>query len=70
MSYELKEIKLAAYNQTELPDMSPDERFLYQGLGYCYEWYRCNPQDKEDCDKLAAHYIKYFWEGKLHHDST
>ena len=60
MSYQLKDIKVAAFNQTPLPDMTQREKNLYQGLGYCYEWYRCHPEDKEDCDKLAQHYINFF----------
>lgn len=61
MSYTLSEIKLAAYNWTELPDMTRNERSLWQCLGYCYEWYRCHPEDKQECDKLAADYIKFYF---------
>ena len=60
MGYKLSEIKVAAYNQTPLPDMTQKETYLYQGLGYCYEWYRGHPEDKADCDRLAQHYIEFF----------
>ena len=44
--------------------MTRDERDLWMGLGYCYEWYRAHPEDKEECDKLAQHYTEFFWKGK------
>lgn len=44
--------------------MTRDERNLWMGLGYCYEWYRTHPEDKEACDELARKYIKYYWKGK------
>lgn len=37
MSYPLAEIKVAAFNWTELPGMTASERALWMGLGYCYE---------------------------------
>ena len=40
--------------------MTRDERDLWMGLGYCYEWYRGHPEDKEECDKLARNYIRYY----------
>lgn len=40
--------------------MTRDERDLWMGLGYCYEWYRAHPEDKEECDKLARNYIRYY----------
>lgn len=44
--------------------MTRDERSLWMGLGYCYEWYRAHPEDKEECDKLAQQYTEFFWKGK------
>ena len=35
MSRTLSEIKMAAYNWVELPDMTQKERLLWMGLGYC-----------------------------------
>lgn len=64
MSRTLSEIKMAAYNWVELPDMTTQERLLWMGLGYCYEWYRCHPEDKAACDELAKFYIRYFREGE------
>ena len=65
MSYTLSEIKLAAYNWEPLPDAKESEKTLWQGLGYCYEWYRCHPEDKAACDKLAQDYINAFERGVL-----
>lgn len=62
MSYTISQLKVAAYNWEELPDMTRDERNLWMGLGYCYEWYRSHPEDKEECDKLSAKYIKYYYK--------
>ena len=62
MSRTLSEIKMAAYNWVELPDMTQKERLLWMGLGCCYEWYRSNPEDKAACDELAKLYIRHFWE--------
>ena len=63
MSYTLSEIKIAAYNWTELADMTQDEHHLWYCLGYCYEWYRAHPEDKDDCDELAQEYINFFGKG-------
>ncbi len=60
----MDELKRAAYNWTEPADMTRDERSLWMGLGYCYEWYRAHPEDKEECDKLAQQYTEFFWKGK------
>ena len=64
MSYELKDIKVAAYNWQELPDMTRAERNLWQGLGYAYECYRCG-HEKEICDDLAQNYIDMFQKGMM-----
>lgn len=57
--YTIPEIKVAAYNWTELPHMTQAERTLWQGLGWCYECYR-NGEDKTVCDKQAQEYIRLF----------
>lgn len=62
MSRTLSEIKMAAYNWVELPNMTTQERLLWMGLGYCYEWYRSHPEDKTACDQLAKTYIQSFWK--------
>lgn len=62
MTHSLNEIKLAAYNHQELPNMKPNEAALWQGLSYCYDWFRYYPEDEtEECKRLAEHYIKVFW---------
>lgn len=63
MSYTLSEIKVAAYNWQELPNMATAERSLWLGLGYCYDCYRAHPENKAACDELAKTYIRLFWEG-------
>ena len=63
MPYTLSEIKIAAYNWTELADMTQEERTLWHSLGYCYEWYRAHPEDKDACDSLAQRYIFLFGKG-------
>ena len=64
MSYTISEIKVAAYNWTELPNMTSAERNLWQGLGYAYECYRCG-HNKELCDDLAQNYVKAFEKGMM-----
>ena len=59
MSYTIPEIKVAAYNWTELPNMTQAERALWQGLGWCYECYRCG-EDKTECDRMAKQYIEMY----------
>ena len=61
MSSTLDNLRVAAYNWTELPDMTQNERNLWMGLGYCYEWYRAHPEDKKQCDELSQQYIKAYW---------
>ena len=61
MSYPHDKLRVAAYNWTELPDMTQNERNLWMGLGYCYEWYRAHPEDKKQCDELSQQYIKAYW---------
>lgn len=55
--YSLAEIKVAAYNWTELPNMTVEERNLWQGLGFAYECYRCG-ESKDLCGQMAQQYIK------------
>lgn len=57
--YSISKIKVAAYNWTELPNMTVEERNLWQGLGWCYECYRSG-EDKTECDHMAQQYIKHF----------
>lgn len=61
IAYQLDQIRLAAYNRQELPDMKPNERALWQGLHYCYDWAREHPEDSEQCKRLAQDYINYYW---------
>lgn len=59
----VEEIKIAAYNFTPLPGMSAAEQNLYNGLAYCYEWYRAHPEDRKDCEERANKYIEWYeWE--------
>ena len=60
--YSLSEIKVAAYNHTELPDMNPRQAALWQGLAYAYDCFR-HGYPKEDCEKLMVDYIHFFWDG-------
>ena len=66
MSYTLTEIKLAAYNRRELPDMTPCEAALWQGLAYCYDWNRVHPEDQvEECRALAEKYVALYNRQKM-----
>ncbi len=58
-NYTLSQIKVAAYNFTELPDMTQRQKALWLGLAYCYDCYRAG-EPKEICNKLADTYIKFF----------
>lgn len=62
MSYSLPALKVAAYNFTEPPDMTWEERMLWMGLAYCYECFRAG-EDKQICDELAQTYIRLFYKG-------
>lgn len=62
MAYTKDEIKLAAYNNTKLPDMDKDDSFLWSGMFYCYWWFRNRPGEQiEECKELARCYEE-FWE--------
>lgn len=60
MSYTINDIKVAAYNWNELPNMTPEERSLWESLGFWYEHFRAHPEDKEECEKAANGYIEHF----------
>ena len=61
-SYTLNDIRVAAYNQVEIPDLTPRHRSLWDGLAFCYEWHRLHPDEQvEACKALAQHYIDLFW---------
>lgn len=60
--YTLDEIKLAAYNRQLLPDLKPNESALWQGLAYCYDWFRTNPNNQTaECKQLAEEYVQIYW---------
>ena len=62
MAYTLNDIKLAAYNHKELPNMKPNEAALWQGLAYCYDWHWYYPEDQtEECKMLVDDYIDFYW---------
>lgn len=60
--YTINEIKIAAYNWNELPDMGVEERALWYSVGFWYEEYRSGRESKEDCaaavNGLIEHYCK------------
>ena len=56
MSYEVKDIKVLAYNRDFKDDFTVAERNLYCGLAYCYDWFRLHPEDKDICDQLSKEY--------------
>lgn len=60
-TYTLNDIKVAAFNLRELPDLTPRQRSLWEGLAYCYERQRFHPEEKDDCRELANKYIDMFW---------
>lgn len=64
MSYSVKDIKLAAYNWEEPPNMTVAERNLWMGLGYAYECYRSG-YNKEICDDIAKNYVDTFEKGMM-----
>ena len=60
-NYTLQDIKLAAFRMQELPDLTPRQRSLWQGLAYCYDWNRKHPDEQtEECKQLAQKYIDMF----------
>lgn len=60
MSYSISEIKVAAYNWTELPWTDDDERRLWYSLGFWYEEYRAGRESKEKCEEAVNGYIEHF----------
>lgn len=65
MSYTVGELKIAAYNRQEPQNMTVQERNLYIGLSYCYDWFKSNPDDKADCEELMRNYIQFFENHQL-----
>lgn len=65
MSYTVGELKVAAYNRKEPQNMTVQERNLYLGLSYCYDWFKNNPDDKADCEELMQNYIDFYNMQKL-----
>lgn len=64
MPYDVKDIKVLAYNRDYKDDFTLSERFLYLGLAYAYDWFRYNPQDKQVCEELVAQYIETYYNDK------
>ena len=60
MSYTVNQIKVMAYNHDAQKDFTPEERNLFTGLEYCYEWFRSHPDDQEECESLGKLYIEFF----------
>lgn len=60
MAYTVGQIKLLAYNCEERDDFTIPEFNLFCGLAYAYEWYRANPEDKDECQKMMENYINFF----------
>lgn len=60
MAYSVSEIKIMAFNREEKPDFTIQERNLFTGLAYCYDWFRQHPSDKDDCVKLMEEYIDFY----------
>lgn len=65
MSYTVGQIKVAAYNRTELDNMTIQEQHLWFGLAYCYDWYRMYPHDSKACKELMQKYIQFFENQQL-----
>ena len=65
MAYTVDQIKVFAYNNNEQPDFSPQEKDLFCEMGYCYEWWRSHPADKQICIERMAKYIEWFEWAKM-----
>lgn len=65
MPYTVNQIKVYAYNRDEQKDFSEDERNLFLGLQYAYDWFRLNPEDKEECEKLMQEYVEWYNQSSL-----
>ena len=65
MSYTIGQLKVAAYNRQEPQNMTIQEKDLYLGLAYCYDWFRAYPYDRKDCEELMKQYIQYFENHQL-----
>ena len=60
MAYTINQIKVFAYNCDEKDDFTISEFNLFCGIAYAYEWYRANPDDKDQCQKLIENYIDFY----------
>lgn len=60
MSYTIQEIKMAAYNKKEPPDMSIRERCLWQCVGQLYEDYRADPSRAAECKENMDGAVELF----------
>lgn len=60
MSYTVGKLKVAAYNRKEPEDMTIQERNLYLGLAYCYDWFKLHPGQQKECKELMDNYINFF----------
>ena len=56
----ITEIKLAAYNWTEPPEMDADERRLWYSIGFWYEEFRAGRESKEACEAAVNGLIEHF----------
>ena len=65
MSYTVGQLKVAAYNRQEPQNMSIQEKNLYLGLAYCYDWFRMCPDDRKDCEELLEIYSWFFENHQL-----
>lgn len=58
--YNVNQIKVLAYNREYKSDFTIAEKNLFLGLAYCYDWFKANPNDKADCEKLMNDYIQTY----------
>lgn len=58
--YNVNQIKVLAYNREYKSDFTIAEKNLFLGLAYCYDWFKVNPNDKADCEKLMGEYIEHY----------
>lgn len=65
MAYTVGQIKVLAFNRDEKSDFSIQERNLFLGIAYCYDWFRLHPEDKDDCESLMKEYLTFFERSQL-----
>ena len=65
MAYTIDQIKVFAYNNAEQMDFTPQEKNLFCEIGYCYEWWRSHPADKQICIERMGKYIEWFEWAKM-----